>query len=255
VPVSDPSAVAEVSFGGAASENMAFSIQIGDWFSRISGNLDAMGGLGPQSDTFKQDALIANTVSQKTAKMQRSVVDATVEVIRDFIYRLWHDPLKSYEATRSIEGTSFEVESRLDPGIREGNFGDFDVKIEPFSMQYKSPNERASDIIQLATQVIFPVMPLLQQQGIGVNWQRIFEVLSKYMSLPELQHIFEFIGVPMPGTGGDSATQPQVSHRTYERVSRPGATRQGNNQIMQQMLSGGNPQPSEQAAIGRPTGV
>lgn len=255
VPVSDPSTVNEVNFGGASQENLAFAIHARDLFSQLAGNLDAMGGLGPQSDTFRQDALISSTVSKKTAKMSLAVVDATTEVIRDFVYRIWTDPLKSYSATRPVSGTSVEVEAQLLPGERFGSFHDFDIRIEPYSMTYKSPQERSSDIVQLLMNVVFPIMPMLQQQGIGLNLQRVMEILSKYMSLPELQLMFEFISVPLPGTNDDGATQPQMTHRTYERISRPGASRQGNDQTMQQILMGGNPQESQVAALSRPTGA
>jgi hypothetical protein len=186
--------------------------------------------------------------------MARQVIDATTGVIRDFLYRIWTDPINTYQAIRPIPGTDFQVDARLNPGERHGTFEDFDIQIVQYSMQHKSPQERANEIIQLLTQVVFPILPLIQQQGIGLNLQRTFEILSKYMSLPELQLMFEFIGVPMPGSGAD-AKAPQVSHRTYERVNRPGATRQGNDQTMQQLLMGGNPQSSQRAALGRSTGV
>lgn len=255
IGVSHPDTVKEVNFGGAAQENLAFAITIRDLFSMLAGNLDAMGGLGPQSDTASQDRMIQNTVSQKSAKMAESVVEATTELIRDIVHHIWNDPIRSYRAQRQIAGTDVFVDSQLSPGERFGRFEDFDIKIEPYSMVYRSPNQRASEIVQILTQVAFPMMPFLQQQGVGVNIQRLFEYLAKYMSLPELQHIFEFIQPPMPGSGGEEARQPQVSHRTYERVNRPGATRQGNDRTMTQMLMGGNPQKSQVAALGRPTGV
>lgn len=255
IPVSHPDVVKEVMFGGAAQENLAFSIQLRDWFSQLAGNLDAMGGLGPQSETFRQDALIQATVSQKAAKMQSAVADATVQVIRDLIYRIWNDPIRTYQARRAIAGTDVEIAIEMQPGQRQGSFTDFDVQIEPYSMQYRSPRDRSQEILQLMTTIVFPAMPFLQQQGIGVNLQRLFEYLSKYLSLPELQHIFEYIGPPMPGTGADGPQQPDITHRTYERVNRPGATRAGNDRTMQQLLMGGNPQPSQTAALGRPTGV
>jgi len=255
VPVTHPDSIKEVSFGGAAQENLAFAIQARDLFSMLAGNLDAMGGLGPQSDTARQDAMIAGTVSQKLAKMSELVVDATTEVLRDIVYHIWNDPIRTYQATRQIAGTDVIIQADMPPGERFGDINDFDIKIEPYSMKYKSPNQRANEITNLMATIVMPMLPMLQQQGVGVNYQSLFEMLSKYMSLPELQHIFEFMGPPMPGTSGQEARQPQVSHRTYERVNRPGATRQGNDQTMVQLLMGGNPQPDQVASLGRPTGV
>ena len=96
---------------------------------------------------------------------------------------------------------------------------------------------------------------MLQQQGISINVQRLFEYLSKYMALPELNNILEYSGVPMPGQEDTSSQKPANTTRTYEHTSRPGASREGNSGIMQQLLAGGNPQQSEVAALGRPTGA
>lgn len=255
VGVQHPDNAKQVDFGGPAPENVALAIQLRDQLSALAGNIDAMGGLGPQSETAKQDALIANQVSQKSAKMTRAVVDATTDVVRDIIYRIWNDPIRTYQATRQIPGTSVQVEAIVSPGERFGNFGDLDVKIEPYSMKFRSPGERAQEIIQMMTNMVFPMMPFLQEQGIGIDIQHLFQLLSKYMSLPELQHIFQFVGPPVPGTAGQEAKQPQMSHRTYERVNRPGATQRGNNQTMQQILSGAGVQGSQAASLGRPTGA
>jgi hypothetical protein len=231
VGISNPEVVKEINFGGANPQNMAFAMQIRDLFSMVAGNLDALGGLGPQSETYRQDAMIANTVSNKIAKMQIAVTDATVEVLRDLIARIWHDPLRTYEARRGVTGTDVEVAVSLEPGMRSGSIEDFDVKIEPFSMQYRSPRERADEITGLMTNLVFPMLPVLQQQGVYLDLQRLLETLAKYRSLPELNHIFQFQAPPLPGTAGEESRQPQIGNRTYEHVNRPA----GRNRVQQQM--------------------
>ena len=257
VPVEDPTSVVEVNFGGPSQENLAFSMAARDWYSQLAGNLDALGGLGPQSETFRQDAMIQNTVSKKAAKMTRAVLDSTTDVIRDFIYRIYTDPYHEYRTLRRLGNTQVQVAAELKPGDRRFEWEDFDVKIEPFSMTYKSPSDRANEITQIISTLALPMLPFLQQQGIGLNSQALFEYLAKYLSLPELSQIFEFIGPPTPGTA-PSQQQPRqspVSHRTYERVNRPGATRQGNTNTLLQAAMGGNPQGAQVAARSRPAGV
>jgi hypothetical protein len=238
IGVSNPEVVKEINFGGANPQNMAFAMQIRDLFSMVAGNLDALGGLGPQSETYRQDAMIANTVSNKVAKMQVSVTDATVEVIRDLVARIWQDPLRTYETRRGVAGTDVEIAVALGPGDRQGSFEDFDIRIEPFSMQYRSPRERADEITALMTNLVFPVMPLLQQQGVYVDLQRLLETLAKYRSLPELNHIFQYQAPPMPGSAGEEPRQPDTGKRTYEHVSRPSGAG-GANQQMKNLMSAG----------------
>ena len=255
IGVSHPDSIKEVMFGGAAQENLGFSMQLMDTFSRMAGNLDALGGLGPQSETFKQDQMISEQAGQKTAKMTRAVVDGTAAIVRDLMYNIWHDPVGSYNAERNIQGTDVNLEVVLNPGERPGSFDDLDVKIEPYSMTYRSPSQRAGEIQGIIMNMAVPLMPMLQQQGISINVQRLFEYLSKYMALPELNNILEYSGVPMPGQEDTSSQKPANTTRTYEHTSRPGASREGNSGIMQQLLAGGNPQQSEVAALGRPTGA
>lgn len=239
IPVERPESIQEVNSGRISQELMAFSIQVDQLFSKMAGNLDAMGGLGPQSDTARQDAMIASTVSKKSAKMTRAVVDSTVDVLKDLMFYIWNDPLRIYETTRMIQGTDIELMVRMEPENRQGKLEEFNLKIEPYSMQYKSPAERGASLMQIMTQVIVPMMPMLQEQGIGVNQQAFFEVISKYMELPELQHIFEFIGVSMPGTKSEPRQAP-TTHRVHERVSHAaGATNRADAQNKINTLMGG----------------
>jgi len=256
VPVEHPDTVTEVNFGGPSQENLAFAMQARDTFSMLAGNIDALGGLGPQSETYRQDAMIQATVSKKASKMTRAVVDATQNVVKDLLHRIYYDPFKTYTALLPVEGTNFQYLHTLTPGERRFELEDFDLKIEPYSMQYQSPTERANAITMIVSQLALPMMPFLQQQGIGLDAQALFSYLSKYLSLPELRQILQNLGsVEAQSQSGEQPRQSPVSHRTYERVNRPGATRQGNTQTMLQAAAGANPQGAQRAALSRSTGV
>lgn len=255
IGISDPANVQEVHFGGASQENLAFALQIRQTFGEVAGNIDALGGLGPQADTARQDAMLASTVSKKAAKMSLVVVDATVEVIKSLIHHIVNDPVRTYSTTRPIQGTSLEALAELSPGDRPFNLEDFRVEIQPYSMTYRSPSERAADLKGVFLELIFPMLPTLQQQGINVKLQSLFELLAKYLDLPEIYQLFEFTAPVMIGGDGEQPQQPQVSHRTYERVNRSGATSRGNAATMMQLASGGNPQQAQVAKLSQPTGV
>ena len=104
-------------------------------------------------------------------------------------------------------------------------------------------------------ELIFPMLPTLQQQGINVKMQSLFELLAKYLDLPEIYQLFEFTAPVMIGGDGEQPNQPQISHRTYERVNRSGATSAGNAATMMQLAAGGNPQSAQVAKLSQPTGV
>lgn len=218
ISVTDPRGISEVNAGRVNQELIALGIQVDQTFSKMAGNLDAMGGLGPQSGTFRQDAMIADQVSKKTAKMTTAVVNGTTKLIKDLAYYIWTDPIRIYEATRQVPG-GIDIEVQLEPMNRVGKLENFNFDIVPYSMTYRSPQERSSSLNQIFMQVIAPMLPMMQQQGIDIDYQKFFELMSDYNNLPELLHILNFSGVPMPGTQ-DQSRQAPTTHRVNERVSR-----------------------------------
>ena len=78
---------------------------------------------------------------------------------------------------------------------------------------------------------------------------QVITLLSEYNNIPELMDVIvNQNGEPVPGQQSvgqkPGSKMPTNTTRTYERVSRPGATDRGQNQMMQQMLAAqGNQQP------------
>ena len=91
--------------------------------------------------------------------------------------------------------------------------------------------------------------PLLQENGKVFDMDRIISLLSEYNNIPELMDIIvNQDGQPMAGQGEvgkkPGSNMPTNTTRTYERVSKPGATDRGQNQMMQQMMAAqGNQKP------------
>ncbi len=77
-------------------------------------------------------------------------------------------------------------------------------------------------------------------------------IVAKYADFEELAEIIKWndqspdkmAGVPS-GSGKGSTTTESI------RRSIPGSSPQGNSQVLQQLLSGGNPQQAQQASLGR----
>ena len=104
-----------------------------------------------------------------------------------------------------------------------------------------------------------------------MNLPGLMETYAKYADLPELKNIIVPVNQGqspgesmLPTTAPESELQEEgssgedgrlsqspVTHRTNERISRPGATRQGAEASLVQTMMGGNPQQSEQDAMNR----
>jgi hypothetical protein len=99
------------------------------------------------------------------------------------------------------------------------------------------------------------MMPLLQQQGIGLNIEALLKTISKYARLPELEEILIFADPQIQSDQSvQSMGQSPTTTRNYVRRNVPGATRQGHDQVMQRLLMGGKLQASEAGSLTRSTG-
>ena len=69
-------------------------------------------------------------------------MEFTRDLIRDFGYHLWQDPLQTYPVTVEFEGIR-PLEMEISPDDRRGHsVYEHEVQIEAYSMQHPSPGER-----------------------------------------------------------------------------------------------------------------
>lgn len=258
VRVTHPDKVRELRYGGADPATLATMIQFKDLFTYMAGNLDALGGLSPQADTLGQDKLLTENASKRVQTMKDKVTNLARVAVRDLSWYLAYDPLIDIPLTMEVPGRPhLQVRTRYTAAEMRGDWLDYNFDIAPYSLSNPTPQQRAGSLMQILQQIIIPMMPQLQQQGIVPDWQMILRVLSEYQNMPELTHIMTF-AIPMPGSDsapvGDAPMKSPVTTRTNVRVNRPGATRGGKDQAMIAQLMGANLQPKEQAGSMRATG-
>ena len=255
VGVDNPEAIQEKMFGGLDQRNFAFMLQIKQLFSWQAGNLDLMGGLGAQSETATQDQLLHASASQRMAGMQDEVRLFTKKVIRDWGFHLWSDPVESYPIRLNSQPLG-PIDTFLTPEERgTHDFLMHEVDIEPHSMQFVSPQQRMAKLNQIIQRVVIPSLPMMGQQGLGIDYKELLNTFSRYADLPELKDIIVGLEDVPPGSDQmgppEAAGPPQSRHSVNERISRPGATPQGAEQTLVNTLMGGNPQQAEQGAMAR----
>lgn len=257
-----PDSAREYRFGGADRDQMLFVEQLRSTFNVQSGNIEAIGGLSPQSHTLGQDELLHGSTSAQVAEMQDRVHSGIARVYRQLAFWWYKDPVRTYQATRHVAGVDIPV--LIPPGMRRPPFETLDLDIDPYSMTEETPQARGAKLIQLLQGVILPALPMLQQQGVQLKWPDLLECLGKYLSLPDLPKIIQ-VGPPpglMPsammaagagGAPGEPPGKPPVTQRTHVRKNVPMMTNRGQSQVMQQLLAGGGNR-QQRAMIG-PAGV
>jgi hypothetical protein len=257
--VNDVKAIGKLDFNGVDPQNWAFTLGVQDLFSRMAGNLDAMAGLGPQSETATQDQIIMSQVGKKEAKMQYRMAAFAGEIGGLIGHLQWHDQLNVQDVQIPVDGLDQPISVEWTPEDREGDFLQYNFQIEPFSMAYQSPSQRVGQIMQLLQQVYLPMQAsgALQEGGGTLDIQELTETLAELLNLPRLKNIVKFGQPPQeqrPGPAGGETRQSPVTTRTNIRQNiSTGGTEQSrrHTQMMAGMGTGGGVNQDQLAALSR----
>ena len=255
IKLDDPNNVAELHTGGINQTTLAFVLMLKDLFSYLGGNLDNLGGLGPQSETLGQDQLLSASASMRIQKMQKQFATFTTKVLKHLMWYLWYDPNpKQKDVIKKAPGfESVTIAVPFNPEDREGDFLQYNIILEPYSMQHQSPETKLQGIRTILAEMVTPLMPMMEQQGVTLDLEELFRTVGKLSNIPELTNIIKFAtpNLDQPVGSSPEARQAPNTTRTNIRKNIPGATQQGKSAVMQQALVGGKPQQSEIASLTR----
>ena len=245
-----------ITVGGIDAPTLAFYLQIRDLFSYFAGNLDSMGGLAPATDTVGQDKLLSEAASARLDHMRGQTVEFAQGIFRSLAWYEWTDPVRERMVEKPVKGTDITIRRPWSAETREGDFIDYNFKIDVYSMQDQSPSTKLQKIGQALETYVAPFMPMLEAQGGRIDFKELLEIVSKLGNIPELNDIVSFVepseGDPVQA-GEHSQPMPANTTRTNVRVSRPGATRHGKDDVMSRILMGSKVQGAEADTLGRTT--
>jgi hypothetical protein len=246
----EPDKIKEISTGGANRETLAMSQLAKSLLVYMGGNWDALGGLAAQSRTVGQDELLASGAGGRMQDMQQTMLEFQVEVYRHLAFWLWEDAISEYHLLKPVADTKYSVPTIWRPENRKGRFFEKNFKIGVFAEQNRTPAEQGSLYRQLVAEVLMQAAPMMQQQGMGINWEYVIKTLGEYANTPELRRSVIYLnGEQTPQGSPQDAGMPAQTKRTYERVNRPAASRPGADATLINTLMGGGAQDSEMSAL------
>jgi hypothetical protein len=152
VRVDDISKIKEITFGGAAPESYAWMEWVKRNFSETAGNVEMMSGQSPSAPTLGQSEIMQANGSIRLGDMQNLVYDFTAEIAHDAGFYIHTDPLIELPLTRRASGQDTQV--IYTPEMRKGEWLDYMVKIQPYSMARPDPNMSVRRKLEFATNVI-----------------------------------------------------------------------------------------------------
>jgi hypothetical protein len=236
----DPKNISQVEVGGIDQRDMAMATFIQEEYDRMAGNLQAMGGLGPQASTLGQEELVHGQLSRNVADMRMSVVTFAADCILDLGRLMWEDQTLELQSSIPVGNSGIQVSSDWTPDYRLGAFEDYEFKVEPYSMVFKTPEQKLQELFQTLQQIA-PLWPMFQASGATMDAEAILDEIARLKNRPEFKRFITFAN-PAAMLGGDENTvrSPAVTSRETVRRNVPtGGTQEARSSAMIQSLLGG----------------
>lgn len=251
IAVGNPNGFREASFGGVNQQTLGFALNVRSTADFVMGNLSAQMGLGASAATLGQEKMIRQAANVRIGSMQGVLLTATQGILQDIAFYLHHHPTVEYDLTVEITGMDMKLPVSWpyrDNGygeevdVRKGDYEQYDISIQPYSMTEISPGERATLLRQIWAQDVLPAIQL----GVQPDVYAYLDKLAKYYDLPELREIVKMTQEVMPpqerlpgGQGSRPVAGKPNGNYTRENVSR-GMTPQALDQQREMMaLAGG----------------
>lgn len=253
--MNDPKSINQVEFGGVDQRDQAFALFVQENYDRFAGNLGLMGGLGAQSSTLGQDEMLMGQVSRVEADMRIAVVNFASDCILDLGRLMWEDKTLEIQSNVPLGNSGMTMPMNWTSDNRVGNFEDYDFRVEPYSMVFKTPEQKLQELFQVLREMA-PMWPMFQAAGATFDAEAIVDEIARLKNRPEFKKFITFAN-PMGELGGDQNTirqSPVTSRETIRRNVPTGGTPSSRNSIMQQVLAGNSkPQVNGQqaASMGR----
>ena len=238
--ISDPKSIVQLESGGVDQRDQALALFIQDEYDRFAGNLLARGGLGPQSSTVGQDEMIHGQVSRTEADERMAVVGFASDCILDLGRLMWEDQTLELQSSMPIGNSGTTIPSDWIADYRQGNFEDYEFKVEPYSMVFKTPEQKLQELFQVLREIA-PLWPMFQASGATLDAQAIVEEIARLKNRPEFKRFITF-AAPAEMLGGDQNTvrqSPVTSRETVRKNVPTGGTQAARSAVLQQSLMGG----------------
>ena len=238
-----PDAIKSVMWGGPNQQNFQLMNAFIDRLSWLAGNLEIQGGLGPQSGTAKQDEMLNENSSATTQNMQQKTMNGVISVVKALIWFWYHNPYKVMSVTYSLPGmpsVTAPLKVHPHPGdqpqqpgqmARTYKFEDLDIHVDPYTVQFQSPQQRQQAIDSVVMNIIVPLSQMLQAQGVQFDIRTYLQKKAKMQDMPDLMELCKMVQTQvaggLPGQEQDQQQQtapvkPATTTRNYTRRSEPG---------------------------------
>lgn len=242
----NPEQIFPFEHGGPSQKLVGIFIDAIQRFSYVAGGLDLIAGLGHNAPTLGQDQMLQANASATVNDMQTVTTNYAGDIIKSLCWYWHHDPFRVMNSVHQVAGApDVQIARSVHPQQRQQiPWEELQVKVDPYSMQTQTPQQRKQELDQLVTQILIPMMPILAQNGITFDPNAYLQKRSVYSDMPDLPDLVTIQEPPQQGGGGgppEAAAKPAQTERTYNRISTPTRTQRGDDMNKVNQMMGINP--------------
>ena len=119
--------------------------------------------------------------------MKNEVLMAVGSAIKNMLYYWWNDPVQDFSDVIKVTD-KIEVPFTIPAEARGGIWHDLNFEVQPYSMRYTQPEERAGFVMELINNPNF--LQILEMNEKMVNMDELISLLSDYYNIPEITDLF-----------------------------------------------------------------
>jgi len=190
IKVSNASGIQTVEWPGIDKNQYDWINYIEQQFSLQAHNAYTLGGRNSQAETLGQEQMLMANASKSVDDMFQQVYDFATSIARKMTWYFWTDPLIDVPKVKRIEGYG-DIPVVFDRAAREGEFWDYAMEVEPYSMQRLNPTLEVQRTMGLMTQWIMPTLQIAAQQGVSVNVPKATKRFAKLLGIREFDDFYE----------------------------------------------------------------
>lgn len=245
IPMDYPDGIRPIRSGGVDQANLGFYLQVAELFNKFGGDINLLSGGGANANTLGQDQIDAAAAGFRIRDMKESVMRFTEGIGRAVAQYLHQDEFDDTMVSKPLS-RSRSVRVRFNEVRTRGEFDDFRLEVQPFSMDYKTPQQRGLEIITMLERVIVPNEQKMAQQGASVDYSALLQELEELLGV-DTSRFMSYTNSEYAQKSEQPAGKNAGTKRTYERISRTGRPEDGGagdrERMIQKMMGAATRQP------------
>ena len=229
VGVDDTEGLKPLSFGGANDDGFKTIAWYQDFFNKIAGNPDLIGGLAADANTLGQDQLSLQNANARIDDWRQTVLDTSASVLKKIGGYIWTD--KDTQRVLEYKTNGFRFPRKFG-SKRLGDFEDYELGIDATHRPPMSPDQRYLRKQRLVTEVIIPLADAAAAQGMAVDVNKTVKIMARDLGI---ENDFDEMFVPVediarlqqPNQGGQQGGQQSAQQEQGPRLSQPKPSLEG----------------------------